>query len=219
MPDFDRRTVALGLAALTGACAAEPGRAAQRTPVVALLGDSITAGYGLRPSESLPTVLERELVERGAPAKVLNFGVSGDTTGGGLARVERVVSAKPDVAVVALGANDFLQGVPPERVAANLDKIVRRLQDADIDVVLAGLQAPPLIALIAPEWAGGYERAYARVARERGAVFHPSFLGEVALNPNLNQPDRIHPNASGVRVIADGLARTLAQTLTRGRRV
>lgn len=219
MPDFDRRTFALGLAALTGACAADPGRAAQKTSVVALLGDSITAGYGLRPSESLPTVLERALADHGAPAKVLNFGVSGDTTSGGLARVGQVVEAKPDLAVVALGANDLLQGVPPARVQANLDKIVRRLQAADVDVVLAGLQAPPLIALIAPEWAGGYEQAYARVARERGAVFHPSFLGEVALNPDLNQPDRIHPNASGVRIIAESLARTLAQTLTRGRGV
>lgn len=219
MPDLDRRTAVLGLAALTGACAAEPGRAAQKTPVVALFGDSITAGYGLRPSESLPTVLERTLAAGGTPAKVLNFGVSGDTTAGGLARVAKVIEAEPDLAVVALGANDLLQGVPPERVQANLDKIVRRLQAADVDVVLAGLQAPPLIALIAPEWAGGYERAYARVARERGAVFHPSLLGEVALNPNLNQPDRIHPNASGVRIIAEGLARTLAQTLAKGRRV
>lgn len=219
MPDLDRRAAVLCLSAALASCAAEPGKAAGPAPVVALLGDSITAGYGLRPSESLPTVLERALAEGGTPARVLNFGVSGDTTAGGLARVDRVVAAKPDVAVVALGANDLLQGVPPERVQANLDRIVRRLQEAGVDVVLAGLQAPPLIALIAPEWAGGYERAYQRVARERGAVLHPSFLGEVALNPNLNQPDRIHPNASGVRVIAEGLARTLAQTLSRGRRI
>lgn len=218
MPDLDRRAFVVSLSAAAGACAAEPGRAAQPTPVVALLGDSITAGFGLRPSESLPTVLERTLADAGTPARVLNFGVSGDTTGGGLARVDRVIAAGPDLAVVALGANDLLQGVPPERVQANLDRIVRRLQAADVEVVLAGLQAPPLIALIAPEWAGGYERAYARVARERGTAFHPSLLGPVALDPNLNQPDRIHPNASGVRIIAESLARTLSDTLTRGRR-
>lgn len=218
MLELHRRALVLSLSAVAASCAAEPGKAARPAPVVALLGDSITAGYGLRPSESLPTVLERRLADGGTPARVLNFGVSGDTTAGGLARVDRVIAAEPDVAVVALGANDLLQGVPPERVEANLDRIVRRLQAAEVKVVLAGLQAPPVIALIAPDWAGGYEQAYRRVARERGVVFHPSFLGEVALNPNLNQPDRIHPNASGVRIIAEGLAKTLAEVFVPRRR-
>lgn len=203
----------ISLTALLGACAAEPGKAAGRTPVVAMLGDSITAGYGVRPSEALPVALQRALAEQGATAEVVGFGVSGDTTGGGLSRVQQVIAAKPDLAVVALGANDIMQGVPPVRVEANLNRILDQFEAAGVRVVLAGLQAPPLLALIAPEWTGGYEAVFARVARQRNVVFHPSLLGAVALDPNLNQPDRLHPNASGVRRVAADLARTVAGAL------
>jgi acyl-CoA thioesterase-1 len=180
---------------------------------VAILGDSITAGYGLPAPQALPARLQAELARLGDPVRVIAAGVSGDTTAGGVRRVDRAVPAGVRVCVVALGGNDLLNGEDPARVRANLARIVRRLQARGVTVVLAGLRVPPLLD-------GGYARAFdaafEAVARTSGVIFLPDMLAGIALNPALNQRDGIHPNAAGVQVIARRLAPLVARAL-RGR--
>jgi acyl-CoA thioesterase-1 len=180
---------------------------------VAILGDSITAGYGLPAPQALPARLQAELARLGDPVRVIAAGVSGDTTAGGVRRVDRAVPAGVRVCVVALGGNDLLNGEDPARVRANLARIVRRLKARGVTVVLAGLRVPPLLD-------GGYARAFdaafEAVARTSGVIFLPDMLAGIALNPALNQRDGIHPNAAGVQVIARRLAPLVARAL-RGR--
>jgi acyl-CoA thioesterase-1 len=186
---------------------------AAAVPRVAILGDSITAGYGLPAPQALPARLQAELARLGDPVRVIAAGVSGDTTAGGVRRVDRATPAGVRVCVVALGGNDLLNGEDPARVRANLARIVRRLQARGVTVVLAGLRVPPLLD-------GGYARAFdaafEAVARTTGVIFLPDMLAGVALNPALNQRDGIHPNAAGVQVIARRLAPLVARAL-RGR--
>jgi acyl-CoA thioesterase-1 len=180
---------------------------------VAILGDSITAGYGLPAPQALPARLQAELARLGDPVRVIAAGVFGDTTAGGVRRVDRATPEGVRVCVVALGGNDLLNGEDPARVRANLARIVRRLQARGVTVVLAGLRVPPLLD-------GGYARAFdaafEAVARTTGVIFLPDMLAGVALNPALNQRDGIHPNAAGVQVIARRLAPLVARAL-RGR--
>jgi len=186
---------------------------AAAVPRVAILGDSITAGYGLPAPQALPARLQAELARLGDPVRVIAAGVSGDTTAGGVRRVDRATPEGVRVCVVALGGNDLLNGEDPARVRANLARIVRRLQARGVTVVLAGLRVPPLLD-------GGYARAFdaafEAVARTTGVIFLPDMLAGVALNPALNQRDGIHPNAAGVQVIARRLAPLVARAL-RGR--
>lgn len=208
MNEFTRRTAVAATAAalLTGrATAAQPARPVR----VAILGDSITAGYGLPRSKALPAQLERELVRLGRSVQVTAAGVNGDTTAGGLRRVDRVSEAA-DVCVVALGGNDLLLGADPRAVERNLEGIVTRLKARGVTVVLAGVQAP---VILAGAWGRSFNGAFANVAQRHGVVFVPDMLAGVALNPNLNQSDGIHPNAAGVGVIARRLAPVVAQVL------
>jgi acyl-CoA thioesterase-1 len=207
--DQTRRGV---LAAALALAAAVPVRAAP-APRVAVLGDSITAGYGLPASQALPSRLQAELARLGAPARVLAAGVNGDTTAGGAARLDRAVPAGVDLCVVALGGNDLLLGADPKAVQANLDRIVRRLKARRVKVVLAGVRAPDLIGGI---YAREFNQAFASVARTHGVLFLPDLLAGVALNPGLNQRDGIHPNAAGVNVIARRLAPLVARGLQAG---
>ena len=177
---------------------------------VAILGDSITAGYGLPASQALPARLQAELARLGAPARVIPAGITGDTTAGGAARVDRAVPKGVGVCVVALGGNDLLTGEDPGRVRANLDRIVSRLKARGVTVVLAGVQVPPLLG---GGYASAFNGAFASVARKHGVLFLPDLLGGVALNARLNQPDGIHPNAAGVSVIARRLAPLVAKGL------
>jgi len=181
-----------------------------KTKVVTVLGDSITAGYGLSRAAAFPAQLQAELARLGAPAQVRAAGVSGDTTAGGLARVDFSVRADTDVAVVALGANDLLQGQDPKRTRANLDGIIRKLKARKMAVVLTGIEAPV-------EVGGGYARDFNTVfpalARAHGVAFYPNLLAGVARIPSLNQPDGIHPNARGAAIIARRLAPIVAKAL------
>ena len=204
--EFTRRTA---LAAAVAAGRAAP--AAAGAPVqVAILGDSITAGYGLPRRQALPAQLEAELARLGRAAKVRAEGVNGDTTAGGLRRVDRVARGGADVCVVALGGNDLLLGADPARVEANLDAIVRRLKAQGVTVVLAGVQVPDILA---GAWGRSFNGAFRRVAQRHGVSLIPDMLAGVALNPGLNQNDGIHPNAAGVRVIARRLAPFVARAL------
>jgi acyl-CoA thioesterase-1 len=200
-----RALVAVALAAPTGAFSQPP-----RRRVVTLLGDSITAGYGLPRAQALPAQLQAELDRLGANVLVRGAGVSGDTTAGGLARVDFSVQKDTDLCVVALGGNDLLQGLEPKRTRANLDKIVSRLQARKIGVVIAGLQPP---AVIGRAYAREFQAVFPAVAKAHGAALYPNLLAGVAQIPRLNQRDGFHPNAQGVRIIARSLAPVIVKAL------
>ena len=181
--------------------AATPGWTAARR-VVTILGDSITAGYGLAAAQALPARLEAALARIGASVRVRGAGVSGDTTAGGLARLDFSVQTDTDLCVVALGGNDLLQGLDPATTKANLVRIVRRLKARRIAVVLAGLTAPEAIGRA---YARDFDAVFAAVAKAQGVTLYPDLLAGVARNPRFNQRDGIHPNAAGAAVIAGRL--------------
>lgn len=196
---------------IAAALAAWPVRGlAQARPVVTVLGDSITAGLGLPSSAALPAQLQAQLRKLGANAVVRGAGVSGDTTAGGLARVDFSVQKDTSVCIVALGGNDLLQGLDPKRTKANLDKIVARLRARKIAVVLAGLKPPPVIG---KAYAREFQAVFPAVAKAQGAILYPNLLAGVAQIARLNQSDGLHPNAQGVTIIAQGLAPVVARAL------
>jgi acyl-CoA thioesterase-1 len=184
--------------------------AAARTKVVTVLGDSITAGYGLPAAAALPAQLQLALRRLGVSALVRAAGVTGDTTAGGLSRVDFSVRKDTDLTIVALGANDLLQGQDPRRTRANLDGIIRKLKARHIGVVLTGIAAPVEIG-------GGYARDFNAVfpalARAHAVPLYANLLDGVGRQPGLNQPDGIHPNARGAQIIATRLAPTVAKAL------
>jgi acyl-CoA thioesterase-1 len=196
--------------ALLAGAAAGPALAAGRPRIVTLLGDSITAGYGLPRRESLPVRLEARLGALAPGTRVRGAGVSGDTAADGLARVDFSVQADTSVCVVALGGNDLLQGLDTTATKASLDRIIRRLKARKIGVVLAGMTAPTAIG-------GAYARDFTAIfpalARQHGVPLYPDLLAGVSGRPALIQRDGIHPNAAGVEVIAGRLAPVVARAL------
>lgn len=176
-------------------------RATASQPVTVLaLGDSLTAGYGLAAIDSFPSQLQTALRARGREVRVVNAGVSGDTSAGGLARLDWALAEKPQAAIIALGANDGLRGLDPAKMEANLDSIVSKLQAAGITVLLAGMEAPPNLGR---DYGDAFRGAYARVAQRRKVALYPFFLDGVAANPTLNQKDGMHPTAQGVAVVVE----------------
>lgn len=173
----------------------------------------MAAGYGLRAEEAFPARLEAELRELGVEAEVANAGVSGDTTAGGLARLDWVLADEPDALVVALGGNDALRGLDPAAMEANLSAIVGRAQAAGVRVMLAGMRAPPNMGR---DYEAAFNAVFARVVARRGAALYPFLLDGVAADPALNQPDGIHPSAAGAAVIARRLAPAIAKWLAGG---
>lgn len=175
-----------------------------------MLGDSITAGLGLPARDALPAQLGAALARLGVKTLVRGAGVSGDTSGGALARVDFSVGSETAVCLVALGGNDLLQGADPRSTKANLRRIIDKLKARRIKVVLAGVRAP---ALIGASYARDFNGLYPALARETGAFYHPDFMGGVIGVQRLMQRDGIHPNAAGARIIADRLAPTVAAAL------
>jgi len=190
--------LALLCAALLGLA---PGEARSEGVVVAL-GDSLTAGLGVAADEAFPARLEMRLRAEGYTYRVINAGVSGDTTAGGLRRVDWVLRSSPEVVIVALGANDGLRGQSPPAMRTNLDEIVARLQAAGARVLLAGMRLPPNYG---GEYTKDFEAVFPAVARRAKITLMPFLLDGVAGVPRLNQGDGIHPTAAGQQVIADHL--------------
>lgn len=178
-------------------------------PRLTLLGDSLTAGYGLRPRDALPVRLAVHLEALGRPAEVINAGVSGDTTADGLRRMDRAVPDNSDLCLVALGANDMMQLIPTDRIAANLDAILSRLAARAIPVMVCGMRAPPWFGTYAVDFDG----VFRAVAERHGAALDPFLLEGVALNPAFALPDRLHPNAAGVDLMARRLAPRVAEVM------
>jgi len=176
-----------------------PGLTAANEPLrILALGDSLTAGYGLKPSDGFTVQLQRSLEARGIPALVLNAGVSGDTTSGGLARLDWALGDRPDMVILALGANDGLRAVNPEVTRSNLAAMLEQLRSKKLPVLLAGIYAPPNLGR---EYASAFNRIYPELATQYDALLYPFFLEGVATRPELNQTDGLHPNAEGVAVM------------------
>lgn len=194
----------LGLSLPAGAAVAQaPGIAPAKadSPIrLLVLGDSLSAGYGLAANEAFPVQLERALRAKGHNVNVINAGVSGDTSAGGRARLDWSLADKPHAAIVELGANDGLRGVEPKSTADNLGAILKALKDRGMPTLLAGMYAPPNLGAA---YGKEFNALYARIAKEHGAALYPFFLEGVAAESALNQADGIHPNAKGVGVIVE----------------
>lgn len=171
-----------------------------------VLGDSLTAGLGLPIEQAYPSLLQARLTAQGLAWEVVNAGVSGDTSAGGLRRLDWALGDGAAVVIVALGGNDALRGLPVTDLQRNLDAIVSRAQAAGARVVLAGMEAPPNNG---PEYAAAFHRVYPDIANARGAVLLPFLLDGVAGIDGLNQADGIHPNAEGAERVADLVWRTV----------
>ena len=176
---------------------------AQSTPAkLAILGDSLAAGYGVKPGQSVPARLEAALKAQGRNVTVINHGVSGDTTAGGLDRVDWMLADKPDIVMVELGANDALRGLDPAAAERNLDAIIAKLKTAGVTVWLAGMLAPRNFG---PEYAQQFDGLYKRLAEKYNVPLYPFFLDGVAQDVALNQADGLHPNPKGVDIIVERL--------------
>jgi len=190
----------LGLLCLVAfAVVASPARA--EAPLIWALGDSLTAGYGLPPSQGFTVRLEQALHKAGIPATVRNGGIAGDTAAQGRARLAwglRGLGTKPNLVIVELGANDMLRGLPPSATEQNIDRILAELQRRQIRVLVIGMKAAPNLGA---DYARAFEALYPRLARKYRDRFYPFFLDGVAGKPSLIQADGKHPNAQGVDII------------------
>ena len=190
--------------------------AAPAQPIrILALGDSLTQGYGVPPGMDFANRLERALKAKGLDVSVINAGVSGDTTAGGLARLDWSLNdpkMAPDAAIVELGANDGLRGLDVAAMRANLAAILGRFEAAGIKTLLAGMKAPPNYGA---KYVGEYAEAFEGLAREHDVIFYPFFLDGVATQRDLNQADGIHPNEKGVEIVVRNILPSVEQLLAR----
>jgi acyl-CoA thioesterase-1 len=168
--------------------------------LIVALGDSLTAGLGLDERDAWPAQLERRLRTAGLHWKVLNAGISGETSSGARARLNWVLRLKPDILVLETGANDGLRGIPPQALQANLDAMLTTLGERRVTTVLAGMQ---MLRNMGPSYTTAFARVYPELAQKHRAILIPFFLEGVAANPALNQADGIHPTAEGYRMVTD----------------
>ncbi|MEM7491191.1 MAG: arylesterase [Pseudomonadota bacterium] len=196
-----------------------PAWAAAEPVTVVALGDSLTAGYGLPAEQGFVPVLQDWLDAQGIEAEVVNAGVSGDTTAGGLARIDWALTPEADAMIVALGGNDLLRGIPPESSRANLDGILGRLDAAGLPALLIGLEAP---GNYGPAFKAAFDAMYPELAAQYGALHEESFLGPLVAELPMGeararymQGDGIHPNREGVRVIVEAIGPRVAELVAR----
>jgi len=207
----------LGAVLMITAWPASPLGAAEAAPLrILAFGDSLVHGYGLAADETFPTQLERALQRAGHRVEVLNAGNSGDTTAAGLARLDWALADRPDLAIVELGANDGLRGIDPGETYRNLDAILKRLKAEGVAVLLAGMLAPRNLGA---DYTEAFDAVFPRLAEAHGVALYPFFLDGVAMQPELNQADGLHPNAAGVALLVErilpsvvGLIDTLAES-------
>lgn len=188
---------------------------AQPTPAaapirIAILGDSLAAGYGVKPAEAIPARLQAALKAEGRNVEILNHGVSGDTTAGGLDRVDWMLGDKPEIVIVELGGNDALRAIDPASTERNLEAIITKLKDAKVMVWLTGMLAPRNLG---PQYSQSFDGIYKKLADKHGVPLYPFFLEGVAQDPALNQADGIHPNPKGVDVIVKNLLPFVTKSL------
>jgi acyl-CoA thioesterase I len=179
-----------------------PVHAAEQPVRIVVLGDSLSAGFGLAGNEALPPKLERALKARGHAVTIENAGVSGDTAAGGLARLDWSVAEGTDAVILELGANDALRGSDPKTTRASLEEIIRKLKERRIAVLLAGMLAPRNLG---PDYANAFDAIYPELAAKYDLVLYPFILDGVAGDRALNLPDGLHPTAAGVDIIVSRL--------------
>lgn len=177
---------------------------------ILVLGDSLSAGYGLAGSEAFPNQLEARLKAAGSPVTVIGAGVSGDTTSGGLARLDWAMGDNPDLVILELGANDGLRGIDPSLTFENLAQMIKIIQAQGKKVLLAGMLAPPNMG---QEYAAQFNRIYPDLAQKYGVTLYPFFLEGVAGVPDLNLEDGIHPTAEGIARIVEGILPVVQQVM------
>lgn len=170
------------------------------TITILALGDSLTAGLGLDPSAAFPARLEAALKAKGHDVTVRNAGISGDTAAQGAARLDWALTDDVDAAIIELGANDALRGLPVSQAEAALDEILGKLTARNLPVLLAGMRAPPNMG---PDYAGEFNGMYRRLSEAHDVAVYPFFLEGVAARPDLNQADGMHPNGKGVELIVE----------------
>lgn len=196
---------ALAAAVLIAACGASDDESADVPAagpppgVIVAMGNSLTEGLGVPETESYPAVLERLLESRGRHWRVVNAGISGETSSGARSRLDWVMKLNPDIVILETGANDALRGVPPATIFDNIDAIVSELKTRGVEVVLAGMKIHPNFG---PEYSRNFAGIYERIARNHDVIRIPFFLEGVAGRPELNRSDGLHPNAEGYRVVA-----------------
>ena len=204
---------AVGVAQRTDAArtaGAPPATAAATRPRIVFLGDSLTAGLGLPREQSVPSLIQARLTAQGYRYDVVNAGVSGDTSAGGLSRLEWSLEGDVDVLVIELGANDGLRGLPPAQLRKNLDEIITRAKRRGVTVILTGMEAPPNYG---PFYTSEFREVFSDLADDHDVAFVPFFLEGVAGDATLNQRDGIHPNADGARIVEALIWRTLEPVL------
>ena len=199
--------IALALSFFLPARAAEPARKR-----VVFLGDSLTAGLGVQSSEAFPALVAEKVHAAGLPFEVENAGLSGDTSAGGLRRIDWLLQRPIDILVLELGANDGLRGLDLKSMKTNLQAIIdkTKAKNSGVKIVLAGMEVPPNLGA---EYATGFQRVFAELARENNATLIPFLLEGVGGHRELNQPDLIHPSPAGHRIVADLVWRTLEPIL------
>ena len=202
--------LALGCAAAsaTGAFAAD------KPVAIVALGDSLTAGLGLAANEAFPAKLAKALAAKGIAVTLANAGVSGDTTSGGLTRLDWSVPPETEAVILELGANDALRGLDPAVARRALDTMLRRLKERGIPVLLCGMLAPPNLG---PDYARAFNAIFPQLATSYDAVFYPFFLEGIAANRRLNQGDGIHPTAAGVDIIVAGILPKVEELIARAK--
>ncbi len=183
-----------------------------QTKRIVALGDSLTAGYGLQSGEDFATKLQESLVKEGLDVKIDNAGVSGDTTAGGLARIDWAIEGaqKPDLVLVALGANDMLRGIDPAVTKDNLSKILTKLKDKNIPAFLIGMRSPTNMGSF---FRGKFDKVYKELADEYDVPLYPFFLDGVAMKTEYNLEDGIHPNTKGIAIIVEKITPAIKKTL------
>jgi acyl-CoA thioesterase-1 len=209
-----RHSAALAFALLAMMAAAGMAGAAERTVKIVALGDSLSAGYQLPAQDAFPVQLERALRAKGVAVEVANAGVSGDTSSGGLARLDWSVPDGTDAVILELGANDMLRAVDPKVTREALTEIVRRLKARRIEVLLCGMLASRNLG---PDYARAFDPIYPELAAANGLVFYPFFLDGIAADAKLNQRDGLHPTAAGVAKIVAGILPKVEELIARVR--
>ncbi len=179
-------------------------------PRIVAFGDSLTAGLGVQANDSYPAQLQRRLDSLGYHYRVINAGVSGDTTAGGLRRVSWILSSKPELVILELGANDGLRGLRIDETHNNLHRIISQLQEARVLVILAGMKLPPNYG---QDYTTQFETMYRTLVKEHQLPFIPFFLEGVGGTPSLNQADGIHPTSEGYQVVVEHLLKVLRPVL------
>jgi acyl-CoA thioesterase I len=176
--------------------------------VILFYGDSLTAGYGLTPEEAFPALIEKQLNKQGKPARVVNAGLSGETSAGGLSRIDWVLRQPIDVFVLELGANDGLRGLPVEQTEKNLQGIIDKVRKKfpKVKIVLAGMMVPPNMG---PDYTTRFQKIFPELAKKNEVTLIPFLLQDVAGRDELNQADGIHPNPAGHRIVADNVYKVI----------